>query len=203
MLAGEGPTLLRLLLQIEGVAVNAIADSYPSSLQNAAAMVEKTSGHAPKVYGNGDHDYLNLLEQDDIDAVIIATPWRWHTPMALRAMEAGKQVFVEVPAALTVDDCWMLVDASEKYQTNCMMMENVCYGRDEMMLLNMVRAGLLGKILHGEAAYIHELRFQMKDIVCGTGSWRTEWHSRLNANLYPTHGLAQLPNTWALTEVTA
>jgi hypothetical protein len=130
-----------------------------------------------------------MLERDDIDAVINATPWRWHTPMSVHAMEAGKHAFVEVPAALTVDECWALVDTAEKTQRHCMMMENVNYGREELMVLNMVRQGLFGELTHGEAAYIHELRGQMKAIERGTGSWRTGYHATEDGNLYPTHGL--------------
>ena len=109
-----------------------------------------------------------MLQRDDIDAVYIATPWVWHTPMAVETMEHGKHALVEVPAALTIDECWQLVETSERTRLNCMMMENVCYGREELMVLNMVRDGLLGELLHGEAAYIHELRWQMKDMDEGT-----------------------------------
>ena len=83
-------------------------------------------------------------------------------------------------------------DTSERTQMNCMMLENVCYGRDELMVLNMVRQGLFGELLHGEAAYIHELRWQMKEIEYKTGSWRTFWHAKRNGNLYPTHGLGPI-----------
>ena len=104
-------------------------------------------------------------------------------------MESGKHAFVEVPAVTTVEEAWWLVDTSERTQMNCMMLENVCYGRDELMVLNMVRQGVFGELLHGEAAYIHELRWQMKEIERKTGSWRTFWHAKRNGNLYPTHGL--------------
>jgi predicted dehydrogenase len=120
---------------------------------------------------------------------VISTPWRWHAPMAIEAMESGKHAMVEVPMATTVEDCWRLVDTAERTRKNCMMLENVCYGREELMLLNMVRQGLFGDLTHGEAAYIHELRWQMKEIEHKTGSWRTYWHTRRNGNLYPTHGL--------------
>lgn len=188
----RGSTLLKLMLRIDGASVTAIADPYALSLEKAADMVRADEGVKPVLYGDGDEAYRDLLARDDVDAVVIATPWSWHVPMALHAMSAGKQCFVEVPAALTIEDCWKLVDASEKFQVNCMMMENVCYGREELMLLNMVRNGLFGDLLHGEAAYIHPLRWQMKDVKSGTGSWRTKWHGRRNANLYPTHGLGPI-----------
>jgi len=104
-------------------------------------------------------------------------------------MESGKHAFVEVPAATTLEECWQLVNTAERTQKNCMMMENVNYGREELMVLNMVRQGLFGEVLHGEAAYIHDLRWQMKEIEHKTGSWRTYWHTKRDGNLYPTHGL--------------
>jgi hypothetical protein len=109
--------------------------------------------------------------------------------MAVAAMKKGKHAFVEVPAAITVDGCWELVDTAEKTQRHCMMMENVNYGREELMVLNMCRQGVFGELLHGEAAYIHDLRWQMKEIERGTGSWRTYHYTKRNGNLYPTHGL--------------
>jgi hypothetical protein len=109
--------------------------------------------------------------------------------MAVDAMNAGKHAFVEVPACVTMDECWQLVDTSERTRQHCMMMENVCYGREELMVLNMCRQGVLGELLHGEAAYIHDLRGQMHQVQRGTGSWRTVHYQKRNGNLYPTHGL--------------
>ena len=101
-------------------------------------------------------------------------------------------VAASVPAAVTVAECWQLVDTSEKTQRHCMMMENVCYGREELMVLNMCRLGIFGELLHGEGAYIHDLRSQMFEIEHGTGSWRTMHYTKRNGNLYPTHGLGPI-----------
>jgi predicted dehydrogenase len=188
----RGSTILRLLADIDGIEIKAVCDPYSPAIDKAKTLLQELGVAAPVFYGDGDHAYRDLLERDDIDAVFVLTPWSWHTPMATEAMLAGKQAFVEVPAALNLDDCWQLVETSEQTRMNCMMMENVCYGREELMALNMVRQGVLGELLHGEAAYIHELRWQMKDIEEGTGSWRTDWHARRNANLYPTHGLGPI-----------
>jgi hypothetical protein len=190
--ARGGNTLLRLMLKIEGADVIALCDTHAPTLEKHRAVVEQSTGKSPAIYGDSDHAYKKMLERDDIDAVIIATPWKWHTPMAVDAMRAGKHAFVEVPAAISVDECWQLVETSEATNLNCMMLENVCYGREEMMLLNMVRDNLFGSLLHGEAAYIHELRWQMKEVDSGTGSWRTDWHTKMNGNLYPTHGLGPI-----------
>ena len=151
--------------------------------------VKKAGRKEPAAFGRGDEDYKRMLERDDIDIVIIATPWEWHTRMCVDAMNAGKHAFTEVPAALTIDECWQLVDTAEKTQKHCMMMENCCYGREELFCLNLCRLGLLGELLHGEAAYLHDLRGQMNEVQHGTGSWRTWHYAKRNGNLYPTHGL--------------
>ena len=109
--------------------------------------------------------------------------------MAVDAMNNGKHAFLEVPACVTMDECWKLVETSEKTRRHCMMMENVNYGREELMVLNMCRLNVFGELLHGEAAYIHDLRWQMNEVERGTGSWRTWHYTKRNGNLYPTHGL--------------
>jgi predicted dehydrogenase len=174
---------------IDGVEIKAICDTNEKVLDQSIATVVEKGFNKPSRYSGSDLAYKKMLERDDIDIVIISTPWRWHTPMCVDTMESGKHAFVEVPAATTTEECWQLVDTAERTQKNCMMMENVCYGRDELMVLNMVRQGVFGDLLHGEAAYIHELRWQMKEVTEKTGSWRTAWHAKTNANLYPTHGL--------------
>ena len=188
----RGLPMLRLLLAIDGVDIRAISDPYAPAIDNAKKLLAELDIAQPDYYGDGNYVYRDMLARDDIDVVYIATPWEWHTPMAIDAMDHGKHALIEVPAALTIDECWQLVDTSERTRLNCMMMENVCYGREELMALNMVRQGVLGELLHGEAAYIHELRWQMMDMDEGTGSWRTGWHARRNANLYPTHGLGPI-----------
>lgn len=176
------------MLAIEGVEVTAIADTHRPSLDRSANRVTHAGRATPALY-DGPKDYLRLVDRDDVDIVIIATPWSLHVPMAVAAMKAGKHAFIEVPAATTVEECWLLVDTAEKTQRHCMMMENVNYGREELMVLNMCRQGVFGELLHGEAAYIHDLRGQMKEIDHGTGSWRTYEYTKRNGNLYPTHGL--------------
>jgi len=174
---------------LEGVEIKAICDTDQIVIDSAVEYVYKQGFKKPDVYTGSDNSYRELLARKDIDIVIIATPWKWHTPMSVATMESGKHAFVEVPAATTLEECWQLVNTAERTQKNCMMMENVNYGREELMVLNMVRQGLFGELLHGEAAYIHELRWQMKEIDRKTGSWRTYWHTKRNGNLYPTHGL--------------
>jgi predicted dehydrogenase len=130
-----------------------------------------------------------MLQEVKPDVVFISTPWTLHAPMAIEVMKQKAHAFVEVPLALTIEEMWEIVDTSERTQKHCMMMENVNYGREELMYLNMCRQGVIGELLHGEAAYIHDLRYQMEDVERGTGSWRTDHYARRNGNLYPTHGL--------------
>lgn len=185
----RGPSHIDAVMNCEGTQVVAVCDTHEPSRNKAVKMVTDKGLPAPAAYGKDDYDYRRMLERDDIDAVFISTPWEWHVPMAVDTMKAGKHAFLEVPAAYTIDGCWELVDTCERTQKHCMMMENVNYGREELMVLNMCRMGLFGELLHGEAAYIHDLRWQMKEIEHGTGSWRTLHYARRNGNLYPTHGL--------------
>lgn len=184
----RGPGHLSDLMAIEGVEVKAICDIHRPSLDKGMKMAAD-KGHAPAEYGKDEYDYRRMLDRSDLDAVWISTPWEWHTLMAVDALNRGKHAFVEVPMATTVEDLWKIVDAAEKNQRHCMMLENVNYGREELMVLNMCRKGVFGDLLHAEAAYIHDLRGQMHEIEHGTGSWRTFHYTKRNGNLYPTHGL--------------
>jgi predicted dehydrogenase len=146
---------------------------------------------APDLYTRGETDYKRLCERDDIDLVFNSTPWRWHVPVCVEAMKTGKHTAVEVPAATTVDGCWQLVETAERRRLHCVMMENCNYGRSELMVLKMVRAGLFGELLHGEGAYIHDLR-AIKFSDKSEGLWRLAHSVERNGNLYPTHGLGPI-----------
>jgi predicted dehydrogenase len=146
-------------------------------------------GHKPTLFFGDPNHYRAMLTEVKPDMVVIATPWEDHAPMGVAAMRAGAHAFIETPIAVTMDEMWQLVDTSEETGRHCMHMENVCYGREELLYLNMVRQGVIGELLHGEAAYIHDLRDQMKEVDRGTGSWRTYHYIRRNGNLYPCHGL--------------
>ena len=178
------------LSQIAGSEVAAIGDLYEDLAKRSADGVQGRTGKRPETYHDSPTEYHKLLARTDLDAVIIATPWEEHAPMAIAVMEAGKHAFVEVPLACTLEDLWKLIDTSERTGKHCMMMENCNYGREELLFLNMTRKGVIGELIHGEASYIHELRGQMNDLPRGTGSWRTKHYSPKNGgNLYPTHGL--------------
>ena len=175
------------LASIEGVEFVGICDLVEARAKKAEADVVK-KGHSPKIYFGDEEAWKKMLAETKPDAVFIVTPWDHHAPMCVASMKAGAHAFSEVPIACTLKEMWEIVDTSEATGRHCMMMENVNYGREELLYLNMVRQGLLGELLHGEAAYIHELRGQMEN-GDSTGSWRTFQYAKRNGNLYPTHGL--------------
>jgi Oxidoreductase family, NAD-binding Rossmann fold len=190
---GRGTGMLANFLAIEHVQVHAICDLVKEKAAHAQELVEKAGGKRPEAYTNGEHDFENLCKRDDLDFIYIATPWDWHAPMALAGMNAGKHTGVEVPAVNTLEECQALVDTSEKTRRHCMIMENCCYGYNELLVLNLIRAGVLGHLLHGEAAYIHDLRGEIFSDK-GEGLWRRAPHTTRNGNLYPTHGLGPVSN---------
>jgi predicted dehydrogenase len=187
---GRGNSLIDNFAEIPQVQITALCDMAPDKLTKARGKIDKL-GKQPKppaVYSAGDHAFEQLVARDDIDLVLIATPWLWHVPMALAAMKHGKHVGVEVPAAKTIADCWALVNASEATRRHCIQLENCCYGYNEMLVLNMVKAGVFGQITHGACAYNHDLRSILFSDE-GEGLWRRFEHLNRNGNLYPTHGL--------------
>jgi predicted dehydrogenase len=190
----RGTSLLETLLGLDHVAIPALADIDRERLDAAATLVERTGAPRPALYGEGPEHFRSLITRDDLDAVIIATPWEWHTPMAVAAMKAGKYVGVEVPAALTVDECWELVRTSERTGVWCMMLENVCYFREVMQVLGMVRAGEFGELLNCAGGYNHDARASTFDSRGNfdASHWYT-WHAlKRDGNLYPTHPIGPI-----------
>ena len=191
----RGTSHLEGMLNRDDVMVKAVLDPKQENLNRALNIVEEAGQERPTGYSK-EAEYKKLCERDDIDGVIIASPWRFHTQQAVVAMENGKYAGVEVPAALTVEDCWELVHTSERTGMPCMMLENVCYRRDVMAVLNMVREGLFGEMIHARCGYQHDLTpYIFNDDLefgPGTGSvatWRTEHYLKRNGDLYPTHGI--------------
>ena len=146
----------KLLLDRPDVDIPVICDIDQRMIDMVLELFSKAGRPKPKIYDQGPEDYLNMLSKEDLDAVNIATPWEWHHPMAIEAMKNKMHVGVEVPAALTIKDCWDLVDTSEQTKKLCMIMENVNYRRDIMAVLNMVRQGLFGELIHCQGGYQHD-----------------------------------------------
>jgi len=193
------------LMRRGDVEIIAIADPDPSSIAKALALTREKGIKDPVLFTKGDEDFMNLLKRDDIDAVVIASPWEWHVPQSIEAMKVGKAVGVEVCGGINLQDSWDLVDSFEKTGTPIMILENVCYRRDIMAILNMVQKGRFGEILHLQGGYQHDLRpqsFNTAATCCdgvdfgpgavGNAKWRTEHFVKRNGDLYPTHGFGPL-----------
>lgn len=187
-LGGRGSSLLSTLLGIEGVVIPAICDIKPNRTALAQKILTDAGRPQPEAYTQGETAFEKLNTRDDLDAVIIATPWNWHTPMAVSAMKAKKYVGVEVPAALTIPECWELIDTSEKYNVPCMMLENWSYRRDNLAILKMIREGLFGETVHAQCSYSHNC-VSMNFDQDNKPTWRGEFVERFNRDQYPTHGL--------------
>lgn len=184
----RGMTHVNSALKLDYVDVVAVCDLRDERAQRAAKACSDARGQKPEIYSGSEQIWEKLVDRDDLDVVYISTPWAAHVPMALRTMERGKHAFLEVSAAVTVEDCWRLVDTSERTQRHCVMLENCCYGENELFVLNLAREGVFGELTHAECAYIHDLRSMLFSL--GTeGDWRRDYHWQYNGNLYPTHGL--------------
>ncbi|MFC2085929.1 Gfo/Idh/MocA family protein [Bacteroidota bacterium] len=185
---GMGSVHVQNLLQIEGVQIKAVCDIREEHARRARNLIVESGQPEPTLYTRGETDFERMCSEEDLDLVYNATPWKWHVPISVAAMRNGKHAATEVPAALTIEECWQLVEESEKHQKHCVMMENCNYGRAELLAFNLVRNGLLGEILHGECGYLHDLR-SVKFSSEGEGLWRRAHSWTRNGNLYPTHGL--------------
>ncbi len=199
----RGHNHLEMALFRDDVEINAICDIDPKAIDSALVACKSKGRKAPAVYKNGDHDFENMVKRDDLDGIVISTPWEWHVPMALVSMKAGKYTAIEVSATVKLQESWDLVNMFEKTGSHCMILENVCYRRDVMAVLNMVRQKMFGELVHTQCGYQHDLRevkFNDGKQVYGGGvefgekgyseaKWRTQHSVDRNGDLYPTHGL--------------
>lgn len=199
----RGQSHIDLLLRRDDCEVTAVAEIDERMLGYTRKLFEKNNKKQPQYYTNGERDYLNLLQQANLDAVMIATPWRWHTEQAVAAMQAGIFTGTEVCGAFSLDECWQLVNTHESTGTHLFFLENVCYRRDVMAVMNMVKKGLFGELIHLEGGYQHDLRavkFNDGNEAYGGGvefgekafheaKWRTQHSVKRDGDLYPTHGL--------------
>jgi predicted dehydrogenase len=191
-LGNRGSGAVERLSYIDGVEITALCDKYPDRIEAAQKTLEKMN--RPKAIGfSGEEGYKALCESNWVDLVYTPTPWHMHTPIAVYAMKNGKHAAVEVPAAKTLEECWQLVETSEKTKKHCMMLENCCYDFFELLTLNMVRNGLFGELLHAEGGYIHNLsREYLFNKTAYADMWRLKENIGKYGNLYPTHGLGPI-----------
>ena len=203
----RGQSHLDLLLRRKDTEVTAICDISDRMLTSAKQQFTKAGRALPKIYTGANTAYKSLLSDKNIDAVIIATPWEWHAPMILDAVKAGiKYIGTEVILGITLEDHWDVVKAADNAGAHVMMLENVCYRRDVMAVLNMVRQGIFGEIMHLQGGYQHDLRgvkFNDGDKPYNSGAefgekgfseaaWRTNHSVHRNGDLYPTHGIGPI-----------
>ncbi len=205
----RGQNHLELLLRRSDVDLVAICDVDDRMLTMAKDIINKSGKKMPQIFTGDNYAWKKLIELKDLDGVVIATPWEWHKPMVLGSLEAGiKYVATEVILGITLEDHWEVVRAAERYKANVMMLENVCYRRDIMAVLNMVRHGMFGELIHLQGGYQHDLReVKFNDGVNPYGHgvefgekgfseahWRTEHSVHRNGDLYPTHGVGPIAN---------
>ncbi|WP_297764621.1 Gfo/Idh/MocA family oxidoreductase [uncultured Muriicola sp.] len=199
----RGTNHLRNLILRTDVRITALCDVDPERITLGKKLLAEAGKKAPAIFGKNSLDYLNLLALKEVDAVIIATPWLWHTRMTVDAMKAGKYAGVEVSAANTLEECWDLVNTHEATGTHMMILENVNYRRDVLAVLNMVKQGIFGEMVHFRCGYQHDLRevkfnngkqpygggVEFGEKAISEARWRTEHSVKRNADVYPTHGL--------------
>lgn len=194
-IGGRGSWAVNRMTNIKNVEIKALCDVREAAVKSNQQTLQKAGWPAAKEYYGNEVAWKKLCEQEDIDLVYIATPWEWHVPIAVYAMEQGKHVAVEVPGARTLEECWQLVETSERTRKHCMQLENCCYDFFETLTINMAQQGVLGELVHAEGAYLHPLLEMLfggkpKDAndYAGEGAWRWKENQK-NGNLYPTHGL--------------
>jgi predicted dehydrogenase len=186
----RGRSLLNDLLKNETVKIPALCDIDRNALAAAQTILQNTGHNKSEEYYKDEYSFKKLMERDDLDAVIIATPWHWHTPMAVYSMKAGKYTAVEVPAAITFEQCWDLVNTSEQTGIPCMMLENWSFRQDNLAVLNMIRKGLLGQIVHCHCAHSHDcIDHWFFENQTGKDRWGAEYLLKYNRSQYPTHSL--------------
>ena len=179
------------MMHIEGCRITALCDLVKENIDEAVAIIAGQEGGTPAVF-TGNEGWKQLCEAEDIDLVYICTDWSSHAEIAVYAMQCGKHVATEVPAATTIADCWRLVDTAEATQRHCIMLENCCYDEFELCTINMVQQGILGDVIHAEGSYLHDLRERIATNDNGErkwSNWQIEFMNSHNGNPYPTHGL--------------
>ncbi|MGM0459995.1 MAG: Gfo/Idh/MocA family protein [Bacteroidota bacterium] len=189
-IGNRGSGGVQRLTRIEGTQINGLCDIETDRVETAASNL--SGPHNPVLYSGHKDAWKEMCESDDIDLIYICTPWDLHAEQAVYAMEHQKHVAVELPAAKTIDECWQLVETSEKTKKHCMMLGNVCYDFFEMTILNMVRHGFFGELIHGEGAYIHDLMAMNFSEDYYHDLWRLTENATRNGNLYPPHAIGPI-----------
>ena len=184
----RGPGAVERFCYLEDATIVALCDLYPERVEAAQKILDE-HGIARAAEYSGEEGYKELCARDDIDLVYLAVPWQLHTPIAVYAMEHGKHVAIEVPAATSIQECWALVNTSERTRKHCMMLENCCYDFFELTCLNMIQEGVFGEVVHVEGAYCHNLDPYWDEY---QGDWRMIYNREHHGDVYPTHGIGPI-----------
>lgn len=187
----RGHFLADLLTQRPDVEIRAIADIKKEHAERTKSLCLQRQTFTPELYTHGETDFENLVMREDIDCVLCATSWEWHTPVAISTMKAGKISALEVPACITLKECHKLIETSESQKQPCFMLENVCYFKEPLTILRMIREGLLGEVVHAEGGYQHDCRFLLADET-GNLNWRGKGIINRVGNTYPTHPIGPI-----------
>lgn len=185
--SGRGMGLMACLVDMDDVKITVVCDHYEDRMNDAANYVLEKCGYMP----NCCNDYKEVVKRRDVDCVITPSAWSYHVEIALAAMKAGKPVGMEVGGAYAIQECWELIKTSEETGVSCMMLENCCYGREEMAILNMIKQGLFGELIHCQGGYEHDLR---AEISLGTENrhYRFKNYQHRNGEIYPTHEIGPI-----------
>ena len=190
-IGNRGGGAIARLKVIEGLEIKALCDLRPERAEEGVRRLKGTK-HEPQTYSGDEDAWKKVCARDDIDVIYNCTPWPLHAPISVFAMEHGKHAFSEIPAAVSLDECWQLVETSERTKKHYMMLENCCYDFFELLTLNMAQQGFFGEIVHGEGAYIHNLMELNFGKTYYQGMWRLKQNAARNGNLYPMHGLGPI-----------
>jgi predicted dehydrogenase len=191
-IGNRGKTLIQMfdwLIKNEKAEIVALCDLDEKNIDYALYHLKDKQSLIPKTYANGENDWKNLAKLEEVDLLLIATPWEWHTPMAIFGMENGKHVASEVPIAYTLEDCVKIIQTAEQTSKHCIMIENCCYNREELWIMNMIQEGVFGELTHAECAYNHDLRALLLHETYYKNQWRMKHHTERNGNFYTTHGI--------------
>ncbi|MCR4878867.1 MAG: Gfo/Idh/MocA family oxidoreductase [Bacteroidales bacterium] len=182
----RGPDAVERFSQIEGTDIKGLCDVEADRVEECQKLLEKLGRPRAVGYSGSTEAYKAMCDRDDIDLIYICTDWVHHVPLAVYAMEHGKHVAIEVPAAMTLDEIWLLINTSERTRRHCMMLENCVYDFFEIAVLNMAQQGLFGEVLHVEGSYLHNLDDFWPEY---WNNWRLDYNMKHRGDIYPTHGI--------------
>lgn len=191
-MGNRGSVLIQMfeyLIKNNHAEITALSDLKEEKVKKNNEYLKTIQPKGADLYFGNEHEWRKLVDRDDIDLLIIATPWKYHTEMSVYGMEQGKHVACEQPLAMTLKDCWKLIEVAERTQKHCFYMENCCFNGEELWVLNMIDKGIFGDINHAEGAYIHDLRKHMMHETYYENQWRIKHHETRNGNFYTGHGL--------------